>query len=283
MTRRKIPYTDEQLEWVERHREMARSEMAEAFAARFGRTDVTAEHLKALCVRKGWSAGAAGKKRNKGKSGVFTPSQVQWLKDHRTLPRNLVHARFAEAFPDTGITASQVISFRKRAGIKTGRSGQFAKGHEPWTKGRKIGAHPNSAKRQFKPGQKPANALPVGAERIRDDGYVEIKIRRRNPYTGASTWFVLKHKYLWEERNGPVPEGHALKCLSDDKTNCDPSNWEVIPRGLLPRLNGKSGRNYDRAPDEIKPTIMAIAKLEHAARNAGKPESGRETPDKRSS
>jgi hypothetical protein len=41
-----------------------------------------------------------------------------------------------------------------------------------------------------------------------------------------------------------------------------------VPRALLPRLSGKSGRNYDHAPDEIKPTIMAIARLEHAARDA---------------
>jgi hypothetical protein len=56
----------------------------------------------------------------------------------------------------------------------------------------------------------------------------------------------------------------VLKCKGDP-ANADPANWEAVPRGLLPRLNGKAsrGRNYDKAPDELKPTIMAVAKLEH--------------------
>lgn len=31
-------------------------------------------------------------------------------------------------------------------------------------------------------------------------------------------------------------------------------------------LNGRFGRDYDTAPSELKPTILAIAKLEHKAR-----------------
>lgn len=34
--------------------------------------------------------------------------------------------------------------------------------------------------------------------------------------------------------------------------------------------NAKVGRDYDTAPAELKPTILAIAKLEHKAREAGK-------------
>jgi len=43
---------------------------------------------------------------------------------------------------------------------------------------------------------------------------------------------------------------------------------ELVPRGLLSRLNGKKAvANYENAaPDALKPTILAIAKLEHAAR-----------------
>jgi hypothetical protein len=66
-----------------------------------------------------------------------------------------------------------------------------------------------------------------------------------------------------------VPGGYALKCLDGNKLNTDPGNWEAVPRALLPRLNGKSGRNYDRAPDELKPTIMAVAKLEQRVRERG--------------
>ena len=75
---------------------------------------------------------------------------------------------------------------------------------------------------------------------------------------------------LWEQAHGPVPDGMALKCLGE-KTNTDPANWVLVPRALLPRLNGRFGRGYDDAPAELKPAIMAVAKLEHGvrARKAG--------------
>jgi hypothetical protein len=34
----------------------------------------------------------------------------------------------------------------------------------------------------------------------------------------------------------------ALKCLDGNKQNTDPSNWEAVPRALLPRLAG--GNRY---------------------------------------
>jgi hypothetical protein len=43
-----------------------------------------------------------------------------------------------------------------------------------------------------------------------------------------------------------------------------------VPRALLPRLNGRFGRGYDEAPEELKPTIMAVAKLEHSVRERRK-------------
>jgi hypothetical protein len=46
-------------------------------------------------------------------------------------------------------------------------------------------------------------------------------------------------------------------------------NWELVPRAILPLLNGgrnKRGIAYDQAPAELKPTVMAIAKLRHRGR-----------------
>ena len=79
-----------------------------------------------------------------------------------------------------------------------------------------------------------------------------------------------KRGWLWEKLNGPVPEGQRLKCLDGAKTNTDPSNWEAIPMAIGPRLNGLCGMGYDKAEPEVKPTIMAIAKLEHRALEARK-------------
>ncbi|MNY11322.1 hypothetical protein D3C86_1443450 [compost metagenome] len=75
--------------------------------------------------------------------------------------------------------------------------------------------------------------------------------------------------HLWEALNGPVPEGYCLKCLDGDKTNTDPANWTAISRGVLPRLNGGRATRimaYDTAPDELKPALLTIAKIDHRAR-----------------
>lgn len=95
----------------------------------------------------------------------------------------------------------------------------------------------------------------------------------RNPAGGWCT-SSLVHVIRWEAEHGPVPPGMALKCLDGNRQNTDPENWEAIPRGMLPRLAGGRWNRlpYDSAPDELKPTIMAIAKLDHAARAAAKEE-----------
>ncbi|HEV7414908.1 MAG TPA: HNH endonuclease, partial [Tianweitania sediminis] len=90
-----------------------------------------------------------------------------------------------------------------------------------------------------------------------------VNVDQRNPWTGGPRTYVLKHLHLWEQANGPVPDGMCLKCIGEDRTNCDPANWTLVPRGVLPLLNQKAGRDYDNAPAELKPLILNIARLEH--------------------
>lgn len=44
----------------------------------------------------------------------------------------------------------------------------------------------------------------------------------------------------------------------------------MIPRGALPIISLTRGLQYDSAPDELKPTILVLARLKHATANAGK-------------
>ncbi|MGY6709729.1 MAG: HNH endonuclease signature motif containing protein [Rhizobiaceae bacterium] len=256
--------------WLEANRMMVISDYHRAFVKRFGRTDVTAEHLHGLRKRRGWKVGR-DPARYKGRRLKYTDEQIAWLKANCTLPIADYHVAFVARFGRDDTTAEHLHGLRKREGWKTGRTGQYEKGAVPANKGKKYppgkgGNHPNARRTQFCQGDRPLNYRGPGEESIGADGYVWIILDQRNPWTGAATWRVHKHRWLWEKTNGPVPEGHVLKCLDGDRTNTDPSNWEAVPRGLLPRLNGKSGRAYDAAPAEVKPTIMVVAKLEHAVR-----------------
>ena len=207
----------------------------------------------------------------KGRVIEYSDAELFWIQDNSKRPRREAHTEFVELWNRPDVSLSNFNALCKRNGWMTGRTGCFAKGQAAHNKGKKMPFNPNSARTQFKKGQRPHTWRGAGHERVdKKDGYVIMIVDEPNPHTGASTRPVLKHRYLWEKLNGPVPEGHRLKCLDGDKTNTDPSNWEAIPAAMAPRLNGRFGRGYDHAPAELKPTIMLTAKLEHAAREAKK-------------
>ncbi len=212
----------------------------------------------------------------KGRSIIYSSAEMAWLEANRLLPISEYAAAFAVRF-GRDVSATNLHALRKRKGWKTGRTGHFAKGEAPHNKGVPCppgvgGRHPNARRNQFRKGDLPHTFRGAGHERIDDkDGYVVMIVAETNPWTGAATRPVLKHRYLWEQVNGPLPDGHCLKCLDGDKTNTDPENWEAIPRALLPRLNGGRGKTlvaYDEAPSELKPTILACARLHHRAKAA---------------
>jgi hypothetical protein len=265
MRRPRIQYSSAEMEWLTANRTMVISDYHRAFIAEFHRQDVSAANLHGLRKRKGWKVGRAPG-RLAGRHWKFSDEEIAWLREQRTLQIGEYHDAFCRQFDRVDVTRSALHSMRKRMGWKTGRTGRFLVGAEPWSKGRKLGNNPGSARTQFKKGQRPHTARGAGHESIDAFGYVWLIVDRKNPYTGAATRRVQKHKWLWEKLNGPVPKGCALKCLDGNKANTSPANWEAVPRGLLPRLNGKSGRDYDNAPVEVKPTIMAVAKLEHQLR-----------------
>lgn len=198
----------------------------------------------------------------------YSDEELNWIKACADLPRREMHHIFVVAFGREDVLLRDLVSLCERRGWKTGRSGQFEKGSVPANKGKRGWVAPGSEKGWFKKGQRPVNKAAIGHEMIDRDGYVQICVEQPNPWTGAATRMIHKHRWLWEKKHGPVPAGHRLKCLDGNKENTDPANWEAIPMALAPRLNGKFGRGYDTAPSDLKPLILATAKLEHAVRAA---------------
>ena len=204
----------------------------------------------------------------------YSEAELAWLEAKRTLPIREYAMAFSAKFGRSDVSAANLHALRKRKGWKTGRTGQIEKGNVPHNKGKPCapgtgGLHPNARKAHFAKGGRTGKAAllykPVGTERLNKDGYRERKIHDGMPL--QSRWRLL-HLVEWEAINGPIPSGMTLKCVGD-RLNTDPSNWQLVPRAILPRLNGGRAKKhiaYDAAPDELKPAILAVARLDHAVK-----------------
>jgi hypothetical protein len=228
-----------------------------AFNAQFGENRTEAQ-IKSTLKRYRIFCGRKPKDRLRPQFIKYTNEQAQFLRDNYP-GRSAVEltAMFNDRF-ETDKTTGQVGSFVKNRGIVSGLTCRFEKGHKPWNTGTKglTGANVTS----FKNGHVPANQKPLHAERTcSKDGYILIKIGEQDPHTGFPTRHKHKHVHIWEQTHGPVPEGMIVAFRDSDKLNIEPENLMLISRAELLRLN-KNG--YKDTPDELKPSVLALSKLE---------------------
>lgn len=91
---------------------------------------------------------------------------------------------------------------------------------------------------------------PKGAEKLRPDGYIYIKV--------ANDEWVPKHRYIYEQHYGKIPEDCVVMFLDGDKTNFELDNLRLVERKkqLL-----ASSRNLLTDDKEINETALLIAEL----------------------
>jgi hypothetical protein len=270
MNGRRIAYSADELLFVCARRHLPRAELHWAFVAKFGRRDVEVRHLKALCTRNGWTTDRA----------AFSPD------DDAVLRERFADTATAQLAADMGRSYGSVVARAKLLGLRKsdafrasrasgrlqrgdriGAATAFKKGHAPKNKGvkRPEGWAPGRMREtQFGAGMPSWNTKPIGSVRV-IDGYEFTKVKNGDGAVWTANW-KQTHVIKWEALHGPIPVGHCLKCADGDQLNTAPTNWHLIPRTLLPRLNGSRGTRlrYDAAPAELKPILLTTAKLAHA-------------------
>lgn len=263
-------YTAEQLDFIRaNYAVMPIDEVTVAFNARFGlektikAVSSSLKNHKITCGRKG----SARIKRPR----IYTKEQAQFLRDNCVGRSRAALAALFNAEFDRDITLRQVKSFVGNRGLTSGLTGYYEKGQEPWNRGVKgyMGANVTS----FKKGQIPPNKKRLWSERINRDGFIEISVPERNPHTGFPTRYRHKHVWLWEVANGPVPKGSVVCFVDGNKQNCEVVNLMLLTRGELLALNTHS---YKDAPAELKPSLLALAKVEAKAGIRTRPGRGRQ-------
>jgi len=258
---KKFKYTNEHLDFLRTgYLSMNVRDLTRAFNRKF-KLQKTRTAINSALKNHNIKCGRAHKDRliDQYRNRLFNPEQVEFLrKEYSGRSVAELMSVFNERF-GTDMTWKQIKSAVKNRGITSGRTGHFPKGHKPWNHGTKGQGLTGPNKGSFKKGSVPSNRKPIGSERIcSKDGYIYIKIAEEDPYTGFSTRYKPKHVHNWEQENGPVPDGMCLIFRDGDKTNCDPENMILVSRSELLMLN-KIG--YKDAPDEIKSSILALAKL----------------------
>lgn len=129
----------------------------------------------------------------------------------------------------------------------------------PWNKGKTYKMKNHINKTTFKESHKHPKYRPIGSERINKDGAVEVKVAERR--------WLTKHRYLWEQKNGPVPKGHVIMFANGNKEDFSEENLLLVTRAQLMVLNKNKLILNDT---ELTKTGLVIADLLLAVREAEK-------------
>lgn len=137
---------------------------------------------------------------------------------------------------------------------------RFKPGQSAWNKGIRFESGGRSAETRFAPGSMPHNNVPVGTERVTDDGIRQRKVRDDGP---AHRRWKSVHAITWEEAHGPIPPGHLVVFRDRNPKHIELDNLELVSRAENMRRN-----TIHRYPPELKSTIRQLGKLKRAISEA---------------
>lgn len=147
-----------------------------------------------------------------------------------------------------------------KGNVMYGSQSRFKKGNAAWNKGMK-GLRTGGESGWFKTGQVSARWKPedylIGSLRLSKDGIVEMKVAERGRWKSF-------HVCLWEDVNGPVPQGHCVIFKDRDRLNIDIENLELVTRAENMRRNSI----HRRLPKTLVHTVMILGQLKRRIREA---------------
>ena len=135
--------------------------------------------------------------------------------------------------------------------------GKYRLGVSPANKGKKWDEYMSKEGQEksrlttFKKGNIPKNHKPIGYERVNVDGYVEIKVAEPNV-------FKLKHRVIYENIYGKIPDNHNVVFADGNKLNLDPDNLILVSKSEMLIMNNNKLFMNER---ELTKTGSIIAKV----------------------
>lgn len=144
-------------------------------------------------------------------------------------------------------------SYCDRHKLVNGRCGRFKAGQESYNKGKKMKpeVYDKIKDHLFKKGHIPPKQAPVGSEVLTSGGYLKVKIAYPNVWKP-------KHRLVWEQAYGPIPENCRIIFLDCDKTNCELSNLKMATHKASLHMNRYNMHFKDAALHEVATNIAEL-------------------------
>lgn len=173
---------------------------------------------------------------------------------------DLINTRF-----NTNFTRSQVKSYKNRKHLNSGLDGRFTKGMTSINKGKKMSQEQYEKCRatMFKKGGLPINTDPVGTEKVLGDGCVWVKINDERGVKKGVNW-KQKHRLMWEEAYGPIPDGHYVIFLDNDPTHLTLDNLALISGREHVIMNKRGLRSSDK---DLTLSGVGLVRLENTVKD----------------
>lgn len=171
----------------------------------------------------------------------------------RILNKNL-HSVYNKAFALKLKKSDSFMEMKKEKEAQTlrihGVKSRFKKGQPAHNKGLPMQEHVKEKIKhtQFKKGSIPPNVKYDGHERIDVDGYVLFRLSPGN--------YVYKHRHLYEQVHGAIPEGYIIIFKDGNKLNFDINNLQAITKRENMLRN-----SIQRFPEELKSVIFLVKKI----------------------
>lgn len=190
------------------------------------------------------------------KNKLLTQEQHEFLINNYKLRSNKELTDLINKEFDTNFKQSQIEGYKRNRRLDSGLTGRFEKGNVPSNKGKKMSAdqYEKAKKTMFKKGHLSYNSLPIGTERVREDGYVVIKIANGK----LNKNWKQKHILIWEKAHGKLPDGKVVIFLDGNNRNFDLDNLVAIDKSIHLIMN----RNHLYVKDkELVKSGIATAEL----------------------
>ena len=253
-------YFDEHIEFLKSgYRRMNTRNLTRAFNEKFG-MDKPESAIKTIIYKKQMKCGRKGNERLiEDRYTLLTKDQAEFVKDaYKKMPIPAVTSALNKHF-GAEFGENQIEAYINNHGFKSGRTGQFKKGSKPWNSGTKGQGLTKANSGAFKKGNVPTRTRPMFAERKNKDKITEIKVPIPHPGKKTETQFMPKQRWIYEQHFGPIPAGYVVSFRDGNRENFSPDNLMLLSRAELIKLNQN---NYREMPDDLKPSVFALSKLQ---------------------